>query len=873
MMKIPRMLLAAGLLATASLAQADLQRFGPVTPSIGGYPAWFQDRSGLALDFGTPLNQSELSGGWLLILPADVPTGAAPETPFTNYSEEHFYWNATSAPRANGAVLVMALEGAFANGAPAAGDQMVFGRIRIRISSVPTSGDYKVYTPFGVYDFPGMVAGERLFSTQDVGVTCIATFTCTLDARIGPFLLPSKNPGGAEVPPIPDLRAGQDPFYDALATKTPYPGTGRKYTADPARIGPLTGGTCTPTVLPDGVAPQPGDCVIGNAVTDPPNGAGGFLLPARPVYVTSSGLRDPNIFRIEVNGVELPPGTGTEHDFSTIGRINTSPVAGLVTVDRASYRVTGGAKVDVYATAFPTTSPRVPGAAAAQVTAPDLSFYAAECGIAPVTSVPTAPATGTPVQMFNTGSRWWGQMVPATLAKLPSAVCVVDNSLVVPSYHPALVTDEVNIAAAVYDPSTSKLTVDAVPSDCRRANNPALTLNGFGGMTRDATGCNFTLSVPNLLAPPTRVTVTSVHGGVASLDVRSEIGTPTVTNVVDTTADSATIQEDCSATPAASCATPLVLDVLANDNFNGVPVRNAALATVPVTPVLVTIVTPPANGTATVDGNGNVVYTPNPNFNGTDLVGYAVTYGALPPSAAGYVHVTVTPVNDQPVAVNDTAGAPANVAVTLNLLANDTDPDGQADLAGVRITALPTPATATLSCGGVAITTVPTDCAGGQIAFTGTAAATSYSFRYRAKDLAGALSATPAATATVTTTGSEAIVLSRAVYTIKSGRWQIDGTDNVAAGQTLSIRYDLSTGPTYRLGGVCTAMTPATNPVIGTATVDAAGAWAYDATVALQSALNPTNTGNVAGFWCTPPRRLSITSPLGGSRTGALSTK
>jgi len=168
---------------------------------------------------------------------------------------------------------------------------------------------------------------------------------------------------------------------------------------------------------------------------------------------------------------------------------------------------------------------------------------------------------------------------------------------------------------------------------------------------------------------------------------------------------------------------------------------------------------------------------------------------------------------------------------------------------------------------------VPTDCANGQISFTGTAAATSYSFRYRAKDLAGALSATPAATVTVTTTGSEAIVLSRAVYTSKTGRWQIDGADNVTAGQTLSIQYDLSTGPTYKVGGVCTAMTAATNPVIGTATVDVAGAWAFDSTVALQSALNPTNTGNVAGFWCSAPRRLLISSPLGCSRTGALSTK
>ena len=58
--------LSAALLAPS--AQAVLERVGP-TMQANGYPAWFQDKSGLTLDFGTPSNQSELNGGWLLILP------------------------------------------------------------------------------------------------------------------------------------------------------------------------------------------------------------------------------------------------------------------------------------------------------------------------------------------------------------------------------------------------------------------------------------------------------------------------------------------------------------------------------------------------------------------------------------------------------------------------------------------------------------------------------------------------------------------------------------------------------------------------------------------------------------------------------------
>lgn len=876
-MKHTHALALAGLLAVAGTAQADLQRFGPVTPAIGGYPAWAQDRTGLTLDFGTPLNQSELAGGWLLILPADVPTGTAPEIPFSRYSGEHFYWNATSGSRQSGATLVLALEGAFANGAVVDGDQMVFGRIRMKIPSLPVAGNYKIFTPFGVYDFPDQVAGDKLFFTSDVGVNCIGTFTCALATRVGPFLLPSPVPGGREVPPIPDLRAGQDPYHDAIVTKTPYPNTGRKYLNDPARIGALTGGTCTPNV-PEGVAPQVGDCIIGNAATDPVV-AGVFQLPARPVYVTSGGLRDPNIFRIEVDSgagyVELPPGTGTEHDFTSMGRVNTTPVPGIVTVDRASYRVTGGTKADVYATAIAATSPRIPAAAPAQTGKPDLGFYAKACDV-DATGLPIAPAGATLQPMFNTGNSWWGQFVPVNNAGIPTAVCVVDNSLVKPSFHPANVTDEIDVTAADFSPSAGTLTVTATPGDCRRPQNIQLRLVGTGDMVRDAVGCGYSITLSNVVAPPTRVTVSSTRGGIGSRDVVSSIGTPVLANVVDTVVDNATIQEDCSATAAIGCAAPLTADVLANDTYNGQPVRNAALAAG--VSLTVSIITPPANGTATVDANGNIVYTPNPNFNGIDLVGYAVTFGSQPASDPGYLHISVTPVNDLPVTVNDTATAPVGVPTTLNLLANDTDPDGLADLSRVRITALPTPATATLSCKDatgtlVNVTTVPFDCLDGNVTFTGTAGATTYTYRYRARDVSGAFSALPAGSVSITTAAAEAITVARSLYTSKTGRWQIDGTDNVTAGQTLTIKYDLTVAPVYKVNGVCTAMTEATNPVIGTAVVAATGAWAYDATVTLQSALNPTNTGNVAGFWCTPPRAVRLSSPLGGLRTATISTK
>lgn len=846
--------------AAVPAAFAQLARVGPVDPANGGYPAWYQDKTGLTMDFGLPANQAELNGGWLLILPANLPTGATPEVFPTNYSPEHFYWNATSGSRvAGGMVLVLSMEAAFSGGAPKAGDQITFGRLRIKIASIPTSGDYKVYTPFGVFDFPGLVQGDRLFFTSDVGFACGTNFECALNSSIGRFLLPSPYPGGPEVPPIPDLVAGQDPWYDALAAKTAYPGTGKKYIADPARVGPLTGGTCT---LTGGTLP--GDCVMGNPPGDPPN------TPPRPVYMTSGGLRDPNIFRVEVNGVEVPPAAGGEYAFTTAGRV-FKPAGGIpskLTVDRASYGETaaGEKKLDVFVTAFPTMNPRLPAGGAALTSNPDMGYYDTACGT-DANGNPTAPtatdAAGVPVtyyQMFRnslTGNTWWGQNAPLAI---PSQVCVLDNGRVVPGYFPANVADDVAIVSAIYTPSTATLTVDAVTSDC--FTNPMLTLDGFGAMTLNSGNCTNSFSLSNLVAPPAKVSVTSLRGGLDTKDVSTSVGTPVLMGVVVTNADTLTTPEDCSATSATSCAAPVSANVLANDTLNGGAVSGASVA----------IATMPVNGSATIGASNEIVYTPIPNYNGPDLVGYTVTTGAGIVSAEGYLHITVTPVNDAPTAVNDASGAPNNKPVTINVLGNDTDPDGAADLAAAVIRSLPG-GTATITCNGGAAAVVGTVCAGGNITFTGSGGGTVFTFTYQARDSALALSANTA-TVVVTVNATEAIVVTKSIFTAKSLRWVVAGTDSLIASQTLTVKYDIATPPTYKVNGVCTAMTAATNPVIGTAAVDALGNWTLDVTVNSAGTINPTNTGsNGTGFWCSPPRAVRVISPLGGTASSNISFK
>ncbi|WP_411292443.1 tandem-95 repeat protein, partial [Vibrio parahaemolyticus] len=127
----------------------------------------------------------------------------------------------------------------------------------------------------------------------------------------------------------------------------------------------------------------------------------------------------------------------------------------------------------------------------------------------------------------------------------------------------------------------------------------------------------------------------------------------TVAPVADIVADKATVVED----------TPTIIKVLGNDTFEGdgkvvsLDANNG-----------------PANGTVSVNPDGSVTYTPNDNYVGKDTFTYIVTSGGVSESAI--VEVNVTPVNDAPVAKDDIATTQEDTAVTIDVLPNDTDVDG-----------------------------------------------------------------------------------------------------------------------------------------------------------------------------------------------------
>jgi CSLREA domain-containing protein len=85
-------------------------------------------------------------------------------------------------------------------------------------------------------------------------------------------------------------------------------------------------------------------------------------------------------------------------------------------------------------------------------------------------------------------------------------------------------------------------------------------------------------------------------------------------------------------------------------------------------------VTDPAHGSVAVHANGSFTYTPAANYNGTDSFTFRSNDGAAE-SAPATVSIVITPVNDAPVAVNDSGATAEDTSVVLNVRANDTDPD------------------------------------------------------------------------------------------------------------------------------------------------------------------------------------------------------
>ncbi len=99
----------------------------------------------------------------------------------------------------------------------------------------------------------------------------------------------------------------------------------------------------------------------------------------------------------------------------------------------------------------------------------------------------------------------------------------------------------------------------------------------------------------------------------------------------------------------------------------------------------------PSDGSTSVDPvTGAITYTPDPDFHGTDSFSYQVCDDGSPVLCdTATVDILVLPVNDPPVANDDTATTDEDTPVTIDVVANDTDVDGNLDPTSVTVTSGP----------------------------------------------------------------------------------------------------------------------------------------------------------------------------------------
>jgi hypothetical protein len=171
----------------------------------------------------------------------------------------------------------------------------------------------------------------------------------------------------------------------------------------------------------------------------------------------------------------------------------------------------------------------------------------------------------------------------------------------------------------------------------------------WGGVTFTGSVATYTPARNFVGSDSFTYTVTDVYGMSA---------TATVTITVSDVAPVAT--DDTIVTSANQQGT---VDVLQNDTS---PIQD---------PLTLSSVTQGAHGTVTVGSGGNVFYTPNTDYVGPDTFTYVVSdnHGG---STVG--HVAVTVLNLPPVAVDDNLVTNMNVQGSVNVLANDSDPDHDA---------------------------------------------------------------------------------------------------------------------------------------------------------------------------------------------------
>ena len=184
----------------------------------------------------------------------------------------------------------------------------------------------------------------------------------------------------------------------------------------------------------------------------------------------------------------------------------------------------------------------------------------------------------------------------------------------------------------------------------------------------------------------------------------------------------------------------------------------------------------------------------------------------------------VSPVNDAPVALAETATVMQGTTMVINVLDNDTDIDGDVLTVSLAANPLVTP-----------LGRVTTN--GATVSYTANAGVTgNTTFNYTLSDGHGG-TATATVTVKVIAPVLDVLGFTRAQFTVSSSEWRVNGTGSVP-GKTITVR----------LG------TTNTGAIVGTAAVDALSAW----TMRIKPGIVPPATTTAITAWSSGGGRQPV---------------
>ena len=272
-----------------------------------------------------------------------------------------------------------------------------------------------------------------------------------------------------------------------------------------------------------------------------------------------------------------------------------------------------------------------------------------------------------------------------------TATAKVDITVFQPNRPPVAVDDTVSAEAGIAE------IISVLANDTDPDSGDTLTVIGNTNASHgsvdcsDPTFCTYTADDGYAGSDSFDYTISDGHGHSASATVNITVTLPPN--------NPPTANNDTASTVA---STPVTIDVLANDSD---PDGDA---------LTVTGHTDPAHGSVDCSLGNSCTYTPASGYTGSDSFDYTISDGNGH-TASATVNITVSvPVNRAPTASNDAASTVANTPVTVSVLANDSDPDGDT----LTVTDHTPPAHGLVSCSTTACTYTPASGYTGSDSFT-----------------------------------------------------------------------------------------------------------------------------------------------------------